>query len=206
MKEIEIKRLLVEYLMREDSYCVLGAEVAFQYGSRRADIVSISGVTASAYEIKGAGDSVERLGYQIESYKAYFDCCYIVCEQSNLLQVRKSIGREVGILLASESGISKVRRSRLFKRHDKESLASTISVKILRNIVSEKSIRSKHELGKVAAEQYSIDSLRKVSREELIKKYSAVTRMLRGETSDLVTSDDILTITRMPPDDLVLKS
>lgn len=206
MKEIEIKKVLVEYLLRKDNHCILGAEVPFQYGSRRADIVSISGLTAKAFEIKGAGDSVDRLSYQIASYKAYFDYCYVVCEESNLPAIRKNIGREIGILLATNFGIREIRKSQIFKRHDKESLASTISLDTLKKTVNKKSLRSKHDFCEAISREYDVHFIRNISRQELREKYYSVTRQMRAETVGVLNTDDILTISRMPPAHLFLKS
>lgn len=93
MKEIEIKKLLVKHVLSLYKDVTVGAEVPFNYGSRRADVISIHNGMATAYEIKGAGDTIERLSYQIKSYKDYFDFCFIVCEKSNLQQIRKVVGQ-----------------------------------------------------------------------------------------------------------------
>ncbi|HCB2440337.1 TPA: sce7726 family protein, partial [Escherichia coli] len=97
MKEIDIKLKIVEFLLNsEPADTYLAAEVRFSFGSRRADIVSISSDIATVYEIKSEKDSVERLVYQIDSYKEYFDYCYIVCVNQNLDAVRKKISTNVG--------------------------------------------------------------------------------------------------------------
>ncbi len=93
MKEIDIKLKIVEFLLNsEPADTYLAAEVRFSFGSRRADIVSISSDIATVYEIK-VKNSVERLVYQIDSYKEYFDYCYIVCVNQNLDAVRKKSAR-----------------------------------------------------------------------------------------------------------------
>lgn len=207
MKEIDIKKVLVRHLLDKEPNAVLGAEVPFKYGSRRADIIAIqSDLSATAYEIKGAGDSAERLAYQVESYKEYFDFCYIVCEVDNLSQIRKNIGKEIGIMLVSESSISQIRKSKQFKRHDKESLASTVSTKMLKAVTGNRELRSKHDLGMELVSNKTLDFIRQLSRKELTQKYGIVTSLLRKETSKVINSDDIQTITRMPPNNLFLRS
>lgn len=53
MKEIDIKLKIVEFLLNsEPADTYLAAEVRFSFGSRRADIVSISSDIATVYEIK----------------------------------------------------------------------------------------------------------------------------------------------------------
>lgn len=206
MKEIEIKKLLVKHVLSLYKDVTVGAEVPFNYGSRRADLISIHGGKATAYEIKGSGDTVERLSYQIKSYKEYFDFCFIVCEKSNLQQVRKVVGHEIGILVTTSEGITQIRKSKLFKRHDKESLASTLASSTLKRLAKTKSLRSKHELGKEVSYLYPIETIRNLAREELNNRYAVVTNLLKQDTEKVINSDDILTITRMPPSELILRS
>lgn len=206
MKEIEIKKLLVKHVLSLYKDVTVGAEVPFNYGSRRADVISIHNGMATAYEIKGAGDTIERLSYQIKSYKDYFDFCFIVCEKSNLQQIRKVVGQEIGILVATTEGITQLRKSKLFKRHDKESLASTLASSTLKRLVNRKSLRSKHELGKEVGCLYPVETIRNLARDELNNRYSVVTNLLKQDTEKEINSDDILTITRMPPNELILRS
>ncbi|MCG6391417.1 sce7726 family protein [Vibrio fluvialis] len=206
MKEIEIKKLLVKHILCLNEDVTIGAEVPFNFGSRRADIMSIHNGLATAYEIKGAGDNVDRLSYQIRSYKEYFDYCFIVCEKSNLQQIRRVIGDEIGILVASSNDVTQIRKSKLFKRHDKESLASTLAFTTLKQLVKNKHLRSKHELGKEVGSLYSIEKIRDLARSELNNRYTIVTNLLKQDIDKEINSDDILTITRMPPRELVLRS
>lgn len=206
MKELEIKRYLVDYIIKNDTSVVVGAEVPFQYGTRRADVVSILDEIATAYEIKGAGDSTERLDYQIKSYKQYFDYCFVVCEKSNLSQIRKSVGREIGILLVDDNGITEVRKSNQFKRHDKETLASTLPTNKLRVISQNKELRSKHQLCEYLAKTKTLGQLRHYSRTSLNDRYAYISKIFRSELGSTISSDDILTITRMPPSNLIRKS
>jgi len=207
MKELQIKTQLVEYLIEQNNDIILGAEVPFQYGSRRADIISLSTDIASVYEIKGAGDSTIRLEYQIKSYKKYFDYCFIVCEESNLNQVRKAIKNEVGLLVISLDGqIRQIRKSRQFKRLDKEVLASTLPVTLLKKNVSDKKLRSQHELCEAIAKKMSLIEIKGVSRNNLTSRYRQMSDLLKNETLKKITSDDIMTITNRPPNALIKRS
>ncbi|EGR2426834.1 sce7726 family protein [Vibrio cholerae] len=199
MKEIDIKKILVRKLLKDSDEIIIGSEVPFRYGSRRADIMSIHDDVATAFEIKGSGDSVERLKYQVESYKEYFDYCYVVCEEDNLSQIRKNVGREIGLIIVTNNNVLVIRKSQHFKRQNKESLASTLSFKTLRDLSPNKSIRAKHELGQVLASNNTLEFIRKKSRSELAEKYKISTNLLRKEFNSAINSDDIITITRTPP-------
>ncbi|GHW65605.1 putative protein cII [Vibrio cholerae] len=161
--------------------------------------MSIHDDVATAFEIKGSGDSVERLKYQVESYKEYFDYCYVVCEEDNLSQIRKNVGREIGLIIVTNNNVLVIRKSQHFKRQNKESLASTLSFKTLRDLSPNKSIRAKHELGQVLASNNTLEFIRKKSRSELAEKYKISTNLLRKEFNSAINSDDIITITRTPP-------
>lgn len=204
MKEIEIKTILIEYLISETDIAI-GSEVPFLFGSRRADLITITGETATAYEIKSENDSINRLDYQIESYKSYFDFCYIVCEKNNLSAVRKKISKSIGILLADRHGIKKIRTSKNFKKLDKNALASTLNVKTLREITKDKNARSKYELCKLTSKRLNLQEIKKISRQNLSNRYIYSYQLLKNDISNKINSDDILTITRMPPNILVSK-
>ncbi|MGG2121552.1 sce7726 family protein, partial [Escherichia coli] len=98
------------------------------------------------YEIKSEKDSVERLVYQIDSYKEYFDYCYIVCVNQNLDAVRKKISTNVGIIVVDDISVRRIRKAKRIARQEKLCLASTIPVNELKKIVMQKKGLSKYEL------------------------------------------------------------
>ena len=61
MDEIQIKTKVVGFLYKRDPSFILACEVPFAYGARRADVISIYGYEATAFEIKSVGDKVSRL-------------------------------------------------------------------------------------------------------------------------------------------------
>lgn len=206
MDELQIKAKLVESLLDESPTIVLASEVSFAHGARRADLVSLSGRDATVFEIKSKGDKVNRLDYQIEAYKKFFDYCYIVCEEENLAAVRKNIGSSIGVIVIAKGEPRFVRKSKRFKRHDKELLVSILKIEELKKLTGQTALRSKEELCRYAAKKYDIGLLRDLSRANLIEKYSSVTKLLRGEVVKLVNPDDIQTITKTAPEDIVLAS
>ena len=206
MKEIQIKRMLVGHLMQQNDQLLIGSEVQFEFGSRRADIISIDGICATAFEIKGAEDTVLRLEYQIESYKKYFDFCFVVCEMQNLADVRKAIAKDIGIIVVAADSVEVLRKSRRFRRHDKMVLSSTIPTPELKKLNLRKGLRSKHEICKSVSEQNTLEVIRSASRKALSERYESTTKLLLSEMGSKVSSDDILTITRMPPIQLTRKA
>ncbi|HHG3227534.1 sce7726 family protein [Vibrio parahaemolyticus] len=199
MTELEIKKLLVRHFLEKYKNCVMGSEFSFQFGERRADLALLNADYLSAFEIKGARDTVSRLRYQIESYKKFFDFCFVVCEPSNLTEVRTTIPRDVGILLAEKNGITHVRQSKQFKRHDKKVLSSALSVPKLMTLAKGSNLRSKHELCEYVSKNNTVESLRGLSRREFNDRYRVASKLLKQETTQHLTSDDIYTITKKAP-------
>lgn len=202
MTELQIKRILVENFLKLDKELVIGAEVPFQYGERRADIVTLIDNIATSYEIKSAGDNISRLSYQLDSYKSFFDFCFIVCEVVHLEPIRKLVPTSFGIIVVSEDGLKYVRKSKQFKMHNKEVLASYLPVRQLRKLTHGKIINSKHELCTFVSKNYNKDLIYKLSREALYERYSINSALLRSDSNGLVTDDDIFTITKRPPEEL----
>ena len=199
MTEIEIKKILVKYFLEEYENFVVGSEFSFQFGERRADLALLLSESLTAYEIKGSRDTVSRLNYQIESYKKFFDFCFVVCESSNLAEIRKVLPKDVGILLANNDGITHVRQSKQFKRHDKLILSSVLSVQKLKILAKGCNLRSKHELCEYASKNNSMDHLRKLSRDDFYERYGVASKLMKQETTLNLTSDDIYTITKKAP-------
>ncbi|WP_434137309.1 sce7726 family protein [Photobacterium leiognathi] len=199
MTELEIKKLLVRYFLEKYENFIVGSEFSFQFGERRADIALLDDGYLYAFEIKGARDTVSRLNYQIESYKKFFDFCFVVCEPSNLSEVRMTIPRDVGIFLVENNEIKYIRQSKQFKRHDKKVLSSALSVQKLMALAKGSNLKSKHELCEYVSKHNTLESLRKLSRDDFKAKYGVVSRLLKQETTLHLTSDDIYTITKRAP-------
>ncbi|HGY9588545.1 TPA: sce7726 family protein [Vibrio harveyi] len=204
MTELDIKVILVRHFLEHSKDFVIGAEVPFLFGERRADLAVLEEGSLTAYEIKSARDNVARLGYQIDSYKKFYDFCYVVCESGNLSEVRAALPREIGILMIEDNAVVKVRASKQFKRHDKIVLSSVLSVQKLKNLVknSNLNLRSKNELCEFVSKNSTMEYLRELSRSDFVEKYGVVSRLLRQETTLHLNSDDIYTITKRAPTNL----
>ncbi|PMR72397.1 sce7726 family protein [Billgrantia endophytica] len=198
MTELEIKILIVKQIMLDHTDFVIAAEFPFQFGERRADIALLESEKLIAFEIKGAQDNTDRLSYQIKSYKKYFDFCYVICEPENLKDVRKNTPHEIGICVAKEKCIVKVRKSKLFKKLDKFLLTSTLSTSTLRKLSSKK-LRSNVEMCEHVSKTLKLDEIKKISRREFESKYQLATNLFKMEASKSINPDDLVTITKAAP-------
>ncbi|WP_245838999.1 sce7726 family protein [Yersinia kristensenii] len=196
MKELELKIKLIGFILDKFKGALVSSEVRFHFGSRRADVIALDNDIAIAFEIKSARDSVERLQYQIASYISYFDVCYVVCVESNISSVRKVISKGIGIILVTDSCIEIVRKAYVFKKQDKLSLCSTIPVPELKKLKHDKAVKSKYELCLSACLYNSFDEIKSLSRSNLKRKISDSFSTFYNELGDIITPDDILTLTR----------
>jgi len=199
MTELEIKKALIEYFLKDDANITIGAEVPFQYGERRADLITLKDGLATAYEIKGSGDNISRLDYQLISYKSFFDYCYIVCEKNHLDVIKNKINRTIGLILIEGNLVHIIRKSHKFTRHSKEILASSLPVIKLRTLTNNFKIRSKHDLCHYAEKHCSLLELRTATREFLTNRYNISTSLLRADVKNVINTDDIITLTKRPP-------
>lgn len=204
MNEIQIKTRLLSYLLHKDEEVIVGSEVPYSYGTRRADMMSLLCGRATAFEIKSEGDKISRLEHQLESYRAFFDYCYVVCERSNLSAVRRNISSSFGIILVTDEAVKVSRKSKRFKRHNKEALASILTTSELKKLTRQYNLRSKHELCRFASIKFTLSLICKLSRDKLAARYSPSTRLLKADVISKINPDDIQTITKHYPTDLSL--
>ncbi|HDY7509577.1 TPA: sce7726 family protein [Vibrio vulnificus] len=202
MTELDIKLILVRHFLEHSKDFVIGAEVPFLFGERRADLAVFEDRNLTAYEIKSSRDNVSRLSYQIDSYKKFYDFCYVVCELGNLSEVRAALPREIGILTIEDGKVVRVRVSKKFKRHDKIALSSALSVQKLKSLAKSPNLRSKSELCEFVSKNNTMEYLRELSRSDFVERYGVVSRLLRQETTLHLNSDDIYTITKKAPTNL----
>ncbi|WP_299009716.1 MmcB family DNA repair protein [uncultured Shewanella sp.] len=199
MTELEIKIILVRHLLENSHNFVISSEFSFEFGKRRADLALLETNSLTAFEIKSSRDTINRLSYQINSYKKFFDFCFVVCEPNNLSEIRAALPKDIGILLADDKGITHIRKSKLIKRHDKSVIANSLNIKNLSRLSKNKKLKSKYELCKHVSKHYPLELLRKLSREYFNEKYSVTSILLKQETTKHLNSDDIYTITKKAP-------
>lgn len=198
MNELDLKICLLKYLMEFNPEAVIASEVRFCFGERRADLVALTTEVATAYEIKTAKDNTSRLANQCQCYKLFFDFCYIVCEANNLKNIRKNTPREFGLILIDGNSVKILRQSKQFKQQSKTSIASILSKAMLRRLTKAKGELSQIEEIQLAL-KLPLKTLRKISREYLFEQYSSGFQLMKSEITNVITADDIHTISRKIP-------
>lgn len=198
MKEIEIKKLVTHWITQSTpnpNTLAIGLEVKFKSGERRADIVTLSENVATCFEIKSSTDKTERLKHQIPDYLKYFDYCYVVCEESNLSEVKKSISKHTGIILTKESSIRIIREAKKSLKLSKPSLLSTLSHRTLQ-LYSHKKYRLKEEQIRHLAKKIDLNKARDISRKHMYENLHPATQIFLIEKSNSIHTDDLSNLSR----------
>lgn len=199
MKEIDLKIALLKYLISQYRGAIVGAEVSYLFGSRRADMVMLNEDKTTVYEIKTENDSIARLKGQIGDYRNFFDYCYVVGESKNIAAIRKAVSNSVGIMSVTNGQVVVVRESRLFKKQKKIILSSIFGLDRLKSLSGRKKNASQIELAKAVARKLSLPELKMEVRRYLMGQYEAGYSMLLSEIKQEITEDDIKTITQKMP-------
>ncbi|WP_406820694.1 sce7726 family protein [Pseudomonas sp. KnCO4] len=197
MKEIDIKRTLSHYLLKQGTTDVVFFEYPFHFGRRRADIISSDHGMITGYEIKSVNDRIDRLSEQLDSYTLLFDYVYVVCDSKHLSAIRKIIPNRVGIYLCADSGLSKIRKAKQIKNFDSVVTLDAMPIEALRKEFKSTG-KSKLEICKSIAQGYKREHIKETYRKFIFHKYGAQTAHLKNETSDLLTLDDVYSLSLAP--------
>lgn len=73
----------------------------FRAGTCKADVVVLNG-TSTAYEIKSAYDSMDRLARQIAAYRQVFDRINVITSDSQLDKVSDVVGDDIGLMVLTD--------------------------------------------------------------------------------------------------------
>lgn len=197
----DIKVALVEHLL--DSICpseIIGCEVPYFFGRRRADIVLI-GNDLQAFEIKGDFDDLKKLPDQISSYTKSFDFVTVVATQRHVKKVSAALPKKIGLYLYDEGKFKKLRASKRIGQKNKAALASVLSK--AEALAAARQFKVNIEAGKRAlvdevrnalAKSCSENQLRALAIEHFRNRYSDSFKLFLSDKGDRVHVDDLRTL------------
>ncbi|KIS58356.1 MULTISPECIES: sce7726 family protein [Burkholderia] len=127
---------LVEALSASDNGCgaTFFREMFVQDFARRADLV-VANETLSAFEIKSARDSLDRLDGQLDVYAQHFEQVTVVAATKHVSAVFACVPRRVGVWEVMDSGQLIVHRRATSRRVPKSKLLTFLPVDELRSLV-----------------------------------------------------------------------
>lgn len=197
MKEAEIKRIAAYHLLKLEGTEVVFFEYPFHFGRRRADIISAEDGMIIGYEIKSAYDRIDRLAEQLKSYEQLFDYVYIVCDSKHITAIRKIAPERVGIYLCSSNGLKRLRKAKQIKNFNSVVTLDATPIEALRREfkVVEK---SKLETCEAISRKYKRENIKYFFRKHIIQKYGGQTNHIKTEISELLTLDDVFSLSLAP--------
>jgi hypothetical protein len=193
MRELEIKRALVEHLVKDAKVEVIATEFPFHFGRRRADLIAVHEGGVVGFEIKSVFDRIDRLPSQLESYRKLFDYVYVVCDKTHLSEVRAKVSPAVGVYICGGNGVRRVRKAKLIKNLDALVTLDAISMVDLRKEFK-LTAKSKFELCKKIQSLQSKSVIRALFRKHIVSKYGASTVIFQKEISAIITFDDVFSL------------
>ena len=190
MKENDVKRALIEKLVRDSSVRAIAQEYVFDFGRCRADVVCLKNDRLIGYEIKSSFDKITRLSDQLDSYGRFFDYTYVVCDARHLPAVEVLAQKNVGLYLCANRNVKRIRTAKITRGLDSVIGLDTLSLSALRNSFG-LGARSKFEVCELIVKAHSSKRIRNKIIENFAEKYEAPTNIFRGEIAELVTLDDL---------------
>lgn len=199
MSEGDLRLALARMLVEENrtKNPILAIEARYGFGDRRADFVMLDDFT-HAFEIKSDIDTLTRLDEQISEYVLTFDFVSIVTTELHLSKVRSIIPKKVGILVARDHELKKVRKAQQNKRLSKHHLVASISMETLSlGLPNHQRRVSRQELEAFCLKSGSLDELRQLFLVELRNRFGETSGQFLEETDSDIQEEDLLMLRRV---------
>ena len=197
MRELDIKRMFAYHLLKKESSDVIFFEYAFHFGRRRADIISVEDGMVIGYEIKSAFDRIDRLEEQLNSYAQLFDYVYVICDSKHIKAIRKIAPERVGIYQCVQTGLKRIRKAKQIKNFDSITTLDAMPMDHLRKKFKV-SGKSKLEICNEISQNQKREKIKDTFREYITHKYGAQTAHFKNELSDILTLDDMYSLSLAP--------
>jgi hypothetical protein len=129
-----IKAIFIDFLTQKQfkNYSI-GSEISFADKKVLADLVLLSNMECTAYEIKANNDDLRRLQYQLATYNEVFDFVNLIITEKHFLQVRKVISPNNGIIIITNNECVEIfRSSKQNKKLNKDKIISTMTINFLK--------------------------------------------------------------------------
>lgn len=176
---------------------ILAMEARYGFGDRRADFVMLDEFS-HAFEIKSDIDTLTRLDEQISEYVLTFDFVSVVTTELHLSKVRSIAPKKVGILVARDHELKRVRRAQQNKRLSKHHLVASISMETLSLSLPNRQRRvSRQELEAFCLKSRSLEELRQLFLVELHNRFGETSRQFLEETDSDIQEEDLLMLRRV---------
>lgn len=202
-----IKTRLIDYLLENYETEIIGLEVPYLFGYRRADLVTIIDNKTVAFEIKSELDSLSKLPAQIDDYIDVFNEVYVVlAEKYKRSSIVSKLPQKVGIYYIDKNNkISLQRKAKEQKILNPDKLVYFFKKEEmirLNNINSDFSLRKTREK---FLKQNSIKNIVEYSKNILRNKYQEQFRTFLNEKGKYTLKEDLHLLTGLDKNTQILQ-
>jgi hypothetical protein len=170
----------------------IAVEVLFSPNHRKADMLVLSN-SLHAFEIKGDRDNLRKLRYQLRDYSKTFDRVSVVTTQRHLKDVKKIIGRKVGLILFTGETFLIKRKAIVYHRLDKASLLTFLDKNTVKSLLKHNvpAKASTDEIREMAANQLTYARIQEAVRILLKKRYRKLFQLFLKDIGGTIMPDDL---------------
>lgn len=203
----QIKTRLIDYLLENYETEIIGLEVPYLFGYRRADLVTIIDNKTIAFEIKSELDSLSKLPAQIGDYIDVFNEVYVVlAEKYKRSSIISKLPQKVGIYYIDKNNkITLQRKAKEQKILNPDKLVYFFKKEEmirLNNINSNFSLRKTREK---FLKQNSIKNIVEYSKNILRNKYQEQFRIFLNEKGKYTLKEDLHLLTGLDKNTQILQ-
>jgi hypothetical protein len=199
MYEFDFKAALIDFFLPVviKNKGAIALEVPFLGARRRADVLFVTPDELWAVEIKTEFDNTHGLAKQLEDYAEVFDKVYVATVPSKLGEVRRTLPKDIGIVIQfPNEGFKVVRQAKVRRRLDKYLLCEFVNrarlVHALRqNGYDRLSQYDISELRRLYAEEEKLASIKILAKNSLMEKYRGRFLCFLNERGRRTHSDDL---------------
>jgi hypothetical protein len=195
----QIKAALIDHLLGQEREAglVVGAEIPFDDGRRKADLVAIDDLLF-AFEIKSDRDRIDTVLDQLSDYRACFPVVYVASGPEHVAQMRAKLPRRIGLLTVSPAGVKRVRKADASRRMPRLKAVGLLTRRELESVLFERGLLPNNPkrittevLRRAAASNIPADELVCCVRREIRKRLEPRFREFLQHRGEVTHTEDL---------------
>ena len=207
LNAVQIKTILIDYLLANYDTEFIATEVPYLSGSRRADLVAMIDNKTVSFEIKSELDSLSKLSKQINDYIDVFNEVYVVlAEKYRQSNVISNLPSKVGIFYINKNNkILLHRKAKEQKILNPEKLIYFFKKDEMININNIDTNLSLRKIREKFLKMNSIKDIVKYTKEILRNKYLEKYKTLLNEKEYHTIEEDLILLTGKDKNNQILQ-
>jgi len=199
MREVNLKALLCDHVLQNyrDLDCILGIEIPYALGRRRADFVLVCGEFMHAFEIKSSFDSLRNLEHQLRDMSLTFDYSTLVTTKKHVQNSRLVSSGKVGLICLEEGGrkLLERRKATQVRRLNKAYVSGFLTKEDMGSLLKLERSKSKRadveKIRSLFVSKFITQDIRLFARNSLRSKYQNPFKIFMRERGQFTHPDDL---------------